>query len=108
MGPRVKTYKDRSDWILDYLDKRSTDACPFHCDVLDTDFVNGYIEFSGAKRTIQFFGAPKCSQLGRDLSKMYGNGILNRSRCGLNVGDAAMGFPKWVYCYELPDYWFKL
>lgn len=90
---------DRRKWILSYMQRGHRRTV----NVLYSDFVCDYMEATGAKGTAQFFGAPKCPQLGRDLSAMYSAGILDRDVTGLPVGDAAMGFPKWVYTYRVRD-----
>lgn len=69
--------------------------------VLDSDFVCAYADATSAPVEFQHIGAPKCKQLGRDLSAMFDAGKLTRDATGLAAGDAAMGFPKWVYTYEL-------
>ena len=71
-------------------------------DVLDSAFVDAYADKTGAQVFIQPFGANTCRQLGRDLSKMYKNGLLERGRIGLGF-NWQHGFPKWVYSYHLPD-----
>lgn len=71
-------------------------------DVLDSDFVCAYADATGAVAYMQHVGAPRCKQLGRDLSAMFAVGRLQRSPTGLPTGDASMGFPKkWVYSYSL-------
>ena len=70
----------------------------FWVDVLNTDFVCDYIEATNARCAIMPYGAPKCSQLGEDLTKMFRQGMLTRSKTGLE-GMAGMGFPRWVYTY---------
>lgn len=93
------TPNDRYRWILNYMQRGHGRSV----DVLYSDFVCDYIEATGAKSVLQIFGAPKCPQLGRDLGAMYQAGILDRYATGLPSGDAAMGFPKWVYTYRIRD-----
>lgn len=90
---------DRQKWILSYMQRGHGRTV----DVLYSDFVCDYMEATGTKGVAQFFGAPKCPQLGRDLGAMYSAGILDRDATGLPAGDAAMGFPKWVYTYRVRD-----
>jgi hypothetical protein len=92
---------DRQAWILDWLRRRSTSTTPYYVDVLNSDFVLDYVEATGAKCAVRFFGAPGCPQLGRDLGAMHAAYLLKRHATGLSPGDAAMGFPKWVYSYRL-------
>lgn len=86
--------KLRYAWIEDYLKEFR------FADVLNTDFVIEYIEATNAKAAFHFYGAPTCRQLGRDLSAIYKQGRLKRSRRSLHAMES--GFPKWVWAYELP------
>lgn len=87
-------------WIRSWLEQQGKYG---RVDVLDSAFVCSYADATGAKSTLQFFGAPKCPQLGRDLGHLFKIGVLSRSATGLSAGDAAMGFPKWVWSYKLSD-----
>lgn len=84
---------ERHNWILKQVQKRE------RVDVLSAEFVDEYIDATGAVYSLQYFGAFTCRQLGRDLSEMWRNGLLTRSRIGLSGFES--GFPKWVYVYEL-------
>jgi hypothetical protein len=89
---------DRHDWIA-----KALETMPGKCaDVLNSDFVEDYVEATNARQAIQPYGAAKCPQLGRDLSAMKRAGILKRHRVGIQ-GMAGMGFPRWVWSYELRD-----
>lgn len=91
----------RHEWIREYMQARNDRASTgFTVDVLDTNFVCDYIDATNAPCAIMPYGAPKCSQLGRDLSEMHAAGILTRYATGLQ-GMAGMGFPRWVYVYRL-------
>jgi hypothetical protein len=68
---------------------------------VDANFVDDYVDATGAAFVGQPFGAHKCKQLGRDLGRMHARGVLTRWACGLPSGDAAMGFPKWVWTYSI-------
>lgn len=70
-------------------------------DVLDSDFVCAYADATKAHATVGMVGAPRCKQLGKDLSAMFAAQRLTRCAAGLQAGDASMGFPKWVYTYSL-------
>lgn len=89
--------RDRQQWILNQMRQRPLVAV----DVLNSDFVVEYAEFTGAATLPQFFGAPKCPQLGRDLGNLHHQTLLTRTPIGLPAGDSSMGFPKWVYSYRL-------
>lgn len=88
---------DRHDWIESYLAAQPTSR---GVDVLDQAFVNAYIEATSARHTVQPYGAPTCPQLGRDLATMANDLILTRARAGVE-GMRGMGFPSWVWRYEL-------
>ena len=89
----------RRDWILEYIRKR-TISTSYYVSVVDKDFVDGYAEATGAPCAVQFYGAAKCPQLGRDLSTMFQLGTLRRVCTGL--GDMhSMGFPAWVWNYKV-------
>lgn len=92
----MKNPSEREAWIYAYLKRRGISV-----DVLYSDFVDDYEEYTGAKTYPQPFGACKCPTLGRDLGRMYRKGILSRFATGLGIGDAAMGFPKWVWSYSI-------
>jgi hypothetical protein len=87
----------REEWILSWFKDHPNQST----DVLNADFVDDYVEATGAPCKVFFYGAMQCRQLGRDLGAMYKKGLLERYAVGLPTGDSAMGFPKWVYCYSL-------
>ena len=84
-------------YVLDYLNKNN------FTDILDSDFIWGFIRLTNAPHTIQPFGAPKCKRANKLLGSMYKQSILNRVPMGLPVGDSNMGFPKWVYSYGINE-----
>lgn len=92
---------DRYEWILNYIQKKNKHFTYYRVDVLDSYFVWEYIEATNAPHSVQFFGAPKCPQLGKDLSHLYKTGKLERSPTGIGDGMSGQGFPKWVYSYKL-------
>lgn len=93
---------ERHEWIRTYLAARTSGtSVGWQVYVLLDAFVWAYIEATGAKYTLQSLGAPKCPQLGRDFSAMFKAGILKRHATG--ISDCGMGFPKWVWVYELSD-----
>lgn len=93
--------QERYEWIEKWM-RRGTGKT---VDVLYSDFVDDYAEATGEKVVYMPFCANKCRQLGRDLSAMEKSGILSRSVTGLPSGDAAMGFPKWVFVYRINEHW---
>ena len=91
--------KQREDWIVKYLIDQGNSAS---VDVLNRDFVEDYVEATGAKYYIQMYGANTCRRLGKDLAAMNKSGILKRSRTGI-YGMVGMGFPRWVWSYRLRE-----
>lgn len=89
---------DRYQWLERWM---AQGGARQFADVLDSDLVCAYADATGATCTTGLVGAPRCPQLGRDLSAMYAAGRLHRQPVGLPAGDASMGFPKWVYSYCL-------
>lgn len=93
MSPR-----DRYAWLKAWLSKGGRQS---FADILDADLVRAYVAATGVSASETGIGAPRCPQLGRDLSAMFAGGVVRRSRVGLPAGDASMGFPKWVFSYYL-------
>jgi hypothetical protein len=89
--------QERMDWIESYMEQDSV----FGVDVLNADFVADYIIATAAPFIATNYGAHKCPQLSRDLSKMASDGILRRARVG--ISGLGPDFPKWVYTYTLPN-----
>lgn len=88
---------DRYDVILDLMSRNYDQA-----DVLDRWAVDEYAEKTGAAMDIMPYGANKCPQFGRDLSKMASMVYLTRARTGL-TDMRGLGFPAWVWSYRLAD-----
>lgn len=84
---------DRHAWIREWIQKNGG------VDVLNNDFVSAYVEATGASFEALGFGADRCRQLGRDLSVLFQQKSLQRSRVGLTAHYT--GMPNWVYVYEL-------
>ena len=91
---------ERFEKIKEYLRAKNPLESPA-VDVLNADFVNWYIDATGADYQFMMYGAHKCKQLSRDLGEMHAAGILTRNAYGLP--GAGMGFPKWVYLYRLDE-----
>lgn len=89
--------KKRYAWIKQWISEHGP------VDMIDADFVANYISEFNAAYIETSLGAHKCKQLSMDLSAMHNNQTLQRHACGLPAGYASMGFPKWVYSYELKD-----
>lgn len=84
---------DKEQWILNYI--RVHDAV----DMLNSEFVDAYIDKFNPKVSYTNFGANKVTELSRILSSLYKTGLLKRSAVGLS-GLCGIGFPKWVYVYS--------
>jgi len=81
-------------WVESYL--QDTEQ---HVDILNTEFVNAYInEFGVAYRNTNY-GALKCPDVGRTLKAGYDQGVLKRDRIGLWAHET--GFPNWIFVYRL-------
>jgi hypothetical protein len=93
----MKKKSDRHAWII----KAITERRYVSADVLSTDFVTDFAQDNEVNTRIQMFGAPKCDRLGEDLADLYKSGQLTRHATGL-TGMAGMGFPPWVYVYDIP------
>jgi hypothetical protein len=90
----VKSYQDRRVWLLQEIHSEKS------VDVLHSDFVNAYADFSGAAMRVAFWGAGWCPLLSADLRRMFKAGLLRRAATGMS-GNWQPGFPKWVYSYRL-------
>lgn len=88
---------ERQDWLY----QRITEEPGRVVDILNRDFVDDYVEATGAREGVQMYGANKCPQLSRDLLEMKRAGLLKRHRTGVQ-GMAGMGFPTWVWSYRIP------
>ncbi len=86
-------------WVITYMEAFTYDVS---VDILNSDFVNDYVDATGARVAHQPYGAPKCPQLARDLLAMKKAYRLKRSRVGVE-GMGGMGFPTWVWSYRLPN-----
>ena len=87
---------EKQKWILQYIVDTG-----YGVDILNSDFVDAYIEKFNAKFIITNWGANKCPDLGRQLSKLYKLCYVNRGRVGLI--NWQIGFPKWVYHYDIEE-----
>lgn len=92
----TKSRKDRESFIVSYISAEERR----HVSVLSPEFVDAYIEYTGANYLVMMWGANKCRLLSSDLSRMYKNNILKRFATGIRGGE---GFPRWVYIYSLEE-----
>lgn len=93
-------YRQRRDWLC----ARIAEEHRAGVDVLNADFVTDYAEHTRTRAVVQFFGAPKCPQLGSDFGRMHLEGLLKRGTIGIGDGLSGQGFPKWVYTYRLTSF----
>jgi len=88
--------REKQAWVMEYVQRHG------HVDVLNVHFVDAYIErFTPRKVIYQPYGAHKVPEIGRLLSNMFRANMLDRFPMGLQYL-CGMGFPRWVYCYNLP------
>lgn len=97
------TPKEREDWLIDRIQREPGKMV----DVCNSDFVDDYVEATGATARTVMWGAKKCPQLGRDLSRMATRwgACLKRSRTSLGDMGTGMGFPRWVWAYRVHPAW---
>ena len=95
---KYKSTKDEKiDFILRYLKNKYNH---YSVNILDFDFMSAYIEeFNPKNVKYHLYGSPTCKEVGKLLSDMYKQNLLDRYRIGLSGMES--GFPKWIYCYEL-------
>lgn len=102
MGGRMSP-KDRETWLLRRIQEEPGQIV----DVCNQQFVDDYVDATGARHRPTMYGAVKCAQLGRDLSRMatrWGPS-LKRARTSLGDMGTGMGFPRWVWSYRVHPAW---
>ena len=97
-----KLVLDKQEWWINYICKNKV------VDMLNQPFVDAYIKEFNPKHVVMPWGANKCKELSVLLSDLYSQGILKRSTVGIPYSTAGLGFPKWIYCYELTDLGHKM
>lgn len=85
---------EKIEWILDWIRENNSPV-----DILNSKFVDDYVNHFNPTVEILPFGANRCPDLGRVLSWGYKNGYLNRGRISLFCKE--VGFPNWVYVYNV-------
>ena len=68
-------------------------------DILDRDFVDAYVQATGAAVAEVPYGAARCRLLSQDLLGLVRCRALKRHRTGLS-GMSGLGFPRWVWSYQ--------
>lgn len=89
----MKLIDKKIAFIVDYLKENK------YIDILNSDFVDSYIEEFNVSYKPTFYGAYKCKDIGNTLRYGYNKGVFNRSISGLT--GLPWGFPRWVYVYSL-------
>jgi hypothetical protein len=98
------TPAQRRDWLLQYLlNRQAASSSRCSVDVLDAEFVDRYVNATGAPVVHHVIGADKSSTLGPDLSALFAAGLLKRASIGVPAVTSGGGWPKWVYSYWLAD-----
>lgn len=100
----MKQYEQKKQWILSYI---KDPKHKYHdIDIFGEEFVHAYItQFKPEIIEWYPYGAPKVSELGSILSKMFKEGVLQRYTVGCPIWQD--GYPKWFYTYVLPSEQFE-
>lgn len=93
MRKDVKTEIEIEQFIRGYLTRHVA------TDRLDAQFHDEFSAKFGGKRIIYPFGACPNLLAMKWLKRLYDQGILKRWSIGIQAHE--VGFPNWVYCYEL-------
>ena len=92
----MKDRATKEQFILDWLkSERGADA-------LNSGFHAAYHEKFGGRRHECYWGAQTVYEAQKLMAAMAKEGKLNRGRVGLST-NWQPGFPKWVWCYRLPE-----
>jgi len=90
IGGDVINKKEKCDWIVNYITEHDWQ------DIFMEEFVNSYVEVCKPNKYEEtLWGAYKVPELGRYLSELYKNGILDRFNISLKY--QRDGFPRWCY-----------
>lgn len=95
MKKDVLIMDNKYSWIINYINDNGA------VDILNSDFVDAYIEHFSANYKATNYGANKCPELSKLLSGMHKKYMLRRSAVGLTMSSLPSGFPKWVYVFKL-------
>lgn len=96
----MKQYEQKKQWILDYMQNPNH---KYHdIDIFGEEFVDAYINQFNPQTIYKYaYGVPAVPELGRILSKMFKEGLLQRFTVGCKIWRD--GYPKWFYTYLLPQ-----
>lgn len=89
----MRNAAEKSQFVIDWLERGPVD-------ILNSEFVDSYIERFKPRHAIMTFGANRCPELSRLLSSMWTLSIIDRQAVGLSDGSWQPGFPKWVWSYS--------
>lgn len=95
----TKPPAERQKWLLDWFRGESFAVA----DILNSEFVDAYIEATGASFRRCNWGAHKCRALSDDLRALWKKGYLSRARVSLSGGSWEPGLPTWVWSYYLSN-----
>lgn len=101
-----KSPQERKVFIANYLQELERSLYPNKVEkatvnILDADFVDSFVSFSGCLSKPTEHGVQTCKQLSRDLTEMWQNGEIMRKLVRLPAGTRSTGAPGWVYFYSL-------
>lgn len=93
--PVLPAVQVKLNWLVNWMKENQ------RADVMNSKLVDEYEEEFKPKVDVMIYGANRCKDLGRTLSTGHKLGLFKRSAVGLTNGAWNVGFPKWVYVYEL-------
>lgn len=93
--PMLPAVRVKLDWLVNWLKENQ------HADVMNSELVDAYEENFNVRVDVVVYGANRCKDLGKMLSLGYRLELFQRTAVGLSNGAWHVGFPKWVYVYEL-------
>ena len=97
----MKDFDKKINWLMKWTEEKHNCLT-----VLDTELVDDYIKTFNVKHEITMWGANKCRDLGHFLSLAHKKAYLSRGT--INIEAREPGFPKWVYAYQMYDYYVGL
>lgn len=87
---------NKEKFVINYLKEKE----PF-VDVLNQEFMTAFAVRFDCRIFRQTIGAPRVPLAGKTLSSMFKKGLLSRFVSGIDGYAGGIGFPKWVYTYQL-------
>jgi len=93
--PVLPAVRVKLDWLVSWMKENQ------RADVINTELVDAYEKEFKVNVSVMIYGPNRCKDLGKTLSLGYKLGLFKRQPVGLANGAWNVGFPKWVYVYEL-------